>query len=203
MSEQHIFSENLADAIQVGDMLRRNPDPDWHAGSAEPWIARLLQQLVLAHGASTVVEIGGFEGYTSEHLLRGLAASQIPKASLFVCEIDVDRARMIGERLVRVGAECAPNVSANVVLGDSLAWLPAVPNESFDFVWLDGDHTKAHVDKEITLLLPRLRPGGVIYGHDAFGTCDLRTVFAKHGGYALDLPRLGFAGGIGVVQRPR
>lgn len=203
MTDQQIFSDNLADAMRVSDMLRRNPDPRWRAGSAEPWIAKLLQQLVIAHGARDVVEIGGFEGYTSEHLLRGLAASKIPKATLTVCEIDSERAHIVGDLLTRVGAECAPNVVANVVIGDSLAWLPGVPNESFDFIWLDGDHTKLHVDDEITLLLPRLRPGGVIYGHDAFGTCDLRTVFAKHGGYALDIPRLGLAGGIGLVQRPR
>jgi predicted O-methyltransferase YrrM len=203
MTEQRIFSDNLADAMRVSDMLRRNPDAEWRAGSAEPWIARLLQQLVIAHGARDVVEIGGFEGYTSEFLLRALATSKIPKATLTVCEIDEERAHAIGERLTRVGKECAPNVVASVVLGNSLAWLPGVPNESFDFVWLDGNHTKPHVDEEITLLLPRLRPGGVIYGHDAFGTCDLQAVFRKHGGYALDLPRLGLAGGLGIIQRPR
>jgi hypothetical protein len=33
-----------------------------------------------------------------------------------------------------------------------------------------------------------------------FGVCDLQDVVGKFGGYSIDLPRLGPAGGLGVIQ---
>ena len=66
---------------------------------------------------------------------------------------------------------------------------------------VDDEHSKEHVDRELSALIPKMRrPRGLILGHDVFGSCDLQEIFAKHGGYALDFPRLGLAGGIGVLQ---
>lgn len=44
---------------------------------------------------------------------------------------------------------------------------PYLPREfDFDLVYLDGDHSQAHVAAEIQAYLPQLRPGSWIGGHD-------------------------------------
>ena len=39
-------------------------------------------------------------------------------------------------------------------------------NEFFDFVYLDDDHGKEHVEEELDLWYPKIKPGGVLCGHD-------------------------------------
>jgi hypothetical protein len=49
-------------------------------------------------------------------------------------------------------------------------------------------------------LIPKMNPGGLILLHDVYGVCDLQEVVKKFGGYSIKLPRLGPAGGLGVIQ---
>ena len=37
-----------------------------------------------------------------------------------------------------------------------------------DFIFLDGDHSKASVEEDIKLWLPHVRPGGTLAGHDYY-----------------------------------
>lgn len=41
-----------------------------------------------------------------------------------------------------------------------------VPDESLDFVFIDGDHSYASVMADIEAWTPKLKPGGVLCGHD-------------------------------------
>lgn len=189
-----------ADLLRIFDDLA-NPH---HDGSAEPWVATVLAALLQANGARTVVEVGGFEGRTSRVLRRALSIMPGEKC-MYVCEIDPARAAAVRRALDADGL-CA---FAHVVTANSLDWIPSLPNESVDFVWLDGNHEKPHVLDELRYLLPKMAPGGIIAGHDVFGVCDLKDIFgivAHWCGWqsmSLDLPRLGPAGGIGIIQRPR
>jgi predicted O-methyltransferase YrrM len=38
---------------------------------------------------------------------------------------------------------------------------------SLDFVYLDGDHSAVNVKKDIDTWFPKVKPGGIIGGHDA------------------------------------
>ena len=189
------------DATSAPYALARLYDaPDFHAGCAEPWIAEVLCALLLANNTRVAIEIGGFEGFTSKRLARALA--RLPHdTTLTVCEIDPARAGCVrGELLAHAAAE---HTHCYVVCDDSHHWIPTLTDASVDFVWLDGNHEAHHVAREIELLLPKLAPGALLCGHDVFGVCDLRYVFRHFGGYALDLLRLGPAGGIGIIQKPR
>ena len=181
---------------------------DWRAGSAEPWIADIVCALMRGNNTRTCVEIGGFEGFTSKRLARVLCRMPHP-TRLAVCEIDADRAAKVHRAILN---EANIALSTNVGLGfdfrvfcdDSLKWIPTLADASVDFAWVDGNHEKVHVAQELTLLYPKLAPGGIICGHDVWGVCDLRTVFAAFpNAVSLDLPRMGPAGGLGIVQRPR
>lgn len=193
-----IFARDLEDAVRLRELLNATDDGTWRAGSAEPWIADVLAALIVANDVHTAVEIGGFQGYTSLRIARALA--RLPHdSSLTVCEIDSARAADVQLKLLPV----TTRVRRSVVIADSLEWIPTLRDASVDFVWLDGNHEHAHVAREIELLLPKLAPGGLLCGHDVFGVCDLQQEFRRFGGYALDLARLGPAGGIGILQRAR
>ena len=179
------------------DLLEATEIIDWESGCTEPWIVDAVAALMIANRAEHVIEIGGFTGFASKRLARAL--NGLRRGTLTVCEIDPARAERVQ---VELDILRLPYVRHTVVRADSLLWLPTLASESIDFAWIDGNHAKAHVKTEIDLLLPKIRPNGIICGHDVFGVTDLQEVFRAFGGYALDLPRLGPAGGIGILQVP-
>ena len=200
MPDRTIYAPSREYAERVAALLTVHPDgADWRAGSSEPWIARLVASLIIANDCTRVVEVGGFRGYTTRHIAEALCCLPHP-TDLTVCEIDWQRANDVNAVLDEFrGAE----FTGRVAVADSLTWIPTLADESVDFVWLDGNHEHAHVAREIQLLEGKLAPGGIIAGHDTHGVCALEQEFRAAEGYALDLPRLGPAGGIGLIQRPR
>jgi hypothetical protein len=51
------------------------------------------------------------------------------------------------------------------------------PNRSVDLVFIDGDHSYSAVKRDIAAWLPKVRPGGILCGHDCdadFGALDPR-----------------------------
>ncbi len=193
-------------SIVANDMLRAANEPNWNEGSAEPWVTDILAALVRGNATRNAIEVGGFQGYTSARLYAAL--QPLPwRTTLTVCEIDPDRADLV--RAAIAGPAKALVNNASVVVANSLDWIPTLPAESIDFVWLDGNHEKQHVMFELHALLTKMAPGGLICGHDVFGSCDLQQVFAMVASQvgwcsmSLDLPALGPAGGIGIIQRPR
>jgi len=169
---------------------------DWVEACAEPAIAELLGALIRCfEGPVNVLETGGYTGFTSKRLARAVADIG---GRLTVCEIDPKRAEYLEEQL----AALTLSVPYTVVADDVLKYVASLPNESLDFVWVDDDHTKEHVAAEIATLLPKMRPNGILAFHDVFGSTDLQSVVRAAGGYALDLPRLGPAGGLGLLQIP-
>lgn len=191
------ITNDLESSARLREQLGAYHDSTWQAGSAEPWIAQLVASLLRACDARNAIEIGGFQGYTSRRLAAALGTLSYPATrSLTVCEIDPTRAALVDAALAAHGP-----VQRRVVIADSHSWIPTLPDASVDFVWLDGNHEHLHVGRELDLLAPKLRIGGLVCGHDVFGVCDLQREFVARGGYALDLPRLGPAGGVGLWQR--
>jgi SAM-dependent methyltransferase len=185
-------------ADRLGQAAGDAPDGVPHEpGGAEPWISRLVHSFVIATGARTVLETGCFKGATSAWILDAL--KRLGGGTFHLCEIDQSRAADTYYRLYR--DEAPTDVDICFHKGDVLAYL-TLTTDRFDLAWVDDCHTKPHVLKELTLLYPKMNPGGVILGHDVWGSCDLQEVFQKFGGFSLNLPRLGAAGGIGIIQLP-
>ena len=167
----------------------------WEDGCAEPEIADLLCALLRASGHRTVLETGAFTGYTTTKLAWTL--EQMGGGRVVACDMDAGRAANVQAALER----CAiPTVSWEVMASDVLVVIAGLADESVGFVFVDDDHTKAHVAEEIRALLPKMAPRGIICFHDVYGVTDLQEVVLAAGGYALDLPKLGPAGGLGIIQ---
>lgn len=50
--------------------------------------------------------------------------------------------------------------------GDSVEMAEKVKNESLDFIFIDADHRYPAVIKDLAAWVPKLKPGGVLCGHD-------------------------------------
>lgn len=169
----------------------------YESGCAEPWTTQLVTSLLIATNQRNVMEIGGFTGQTSAWL--ACALDRVGGGTLTVVEIDPERCRIVKERVDGLGLT---STNVQIVHSDSLRFIPSLPDKSVGFVWVDGNHHKLHVEQEIVSLWPKMKPKGLIVGHDVIGSCDLQTVFRKYGGIAIDLPRLGLAGGVGIIPIP-
>lgn len=165
------------------------------SGSTEPWIVEILAALLKASCAVTVLECGGYLGCTSAWLAMTL--QQMGRGTLHIVELEAERAAACDKRLSELPI---PTVNWKVWQDDVFNVIASMPDESVDFCFVDDNHEKAHVDRELAALLPKMKSKGLVTGHDVFGSCDLQEIFVKYGGYALDFPRLGAAGGLGVIQ---
>ena len=198
------FLSPLPDEFQIMGARAAFPVPslreEWELGNyltgcTEPWNVEVIAALLKASCAKTVLECGGYMGMTSAWLAMTLQS--MGGGTFHIAELEADRALMCDKRLSELPIK---DVTWRVWQDDVFNVIAAQPDESIDFAWVDDDHTQFHVDQEITALLPKMRRKGLITGHDVWGSCNLQEVFAKHGGYSLDFPKLGLAGGIGIIQ---
>jgi SAM-dependent methyltransferase len=183
-------AQRLSDAAGSVDDVPHEP------GSTEPWISRLVHDFIIARGARTVLETGCFKGATSVWMYDALV--RLGEGWLELCEVDGNRMCAVMDRFVK-HVKHSDAVTVRFRQKDILAYLTET-DKRFDLAWVDDCHEKPHVTKELTLLYPKMNPGGLILLHDVFGVCDLKTVVQQFGGYSIDLPRLGPAGGLGLIQ---
>jgi predicted O-methyltransferase YrrM len=184
-------AERMARAAGSMDSVAHEP------GCTEPWISRLVSSFILASDARVVLETGSFKGATSVWI-RGALAELGGDRVFHVCELDQSRGLDTYHRLYpNEGTWACPEMYVHK--GDVLHYLKMTADR-FDLAWVDDCHEKPHVTKELMLLMPKMNPGGLILLHDVFGVCDLKTVVHQFGGYSIDLPRLGPAGGLGIIQ---
>jgi len=168
----------------------------YKTGCAEPWIAQILYSLIVAKQEPiTVLETGGYIGTTSAWLAE---AVRCVGGYLTICEVQRDRADKIYQRLVAYGFDTFHDWK--IEHEDVLDVIDLSPDGSLGFVWLDDDHTKAHVAEELAALFPKMAPRGIIAMHDVFGSTDLAGLCRQFGGFTLDFPRMGPGGGLGIIQ---
>ncbi len=181
-------ADRMASAMLPIDQVAHEP------GSTEPWISQLVAQFAVARGARSILETGCFKGATSVCLADALVA--MGGGDLHLCDLDRERLASASERVSDLAFDA---VKVHPWPGDVITFLRACKMR-FDLAWVDDDHDKKHVTRELQFLYPLMNPGGLILLHDVFGSCDLQSVVQEFGGYSIDLPRLGPAGGIGVIQ---
>ncbi len=178
--------------ISEADARKLGATDDHEPGQTEPWVTNLICAFARAIGAVRVLETGAFRGDTTVAL-----ADAIGEGWLIAAELDQDRAYAVRDRLK---ANHRPGLIWRVEQKDALEVIRDLPENYLDLAFVDDSHEKEHVAEETDLLWTRTRPGGLLLYHDVFGVCDLQAVVKKYGGYSIDLPRMGPAGGLGIVQ---
>ena len=117
---------------------------------------RVLRQLTEAVGAKRVVEVGTSNGYSTIWLALGVRAAG---GKVFTHEIDPEKIKMARENFKKAGVE---NL-ITIIEGDAHETVKQ-HTEPIDVVFLDAEK-KGYVDY-LRKLLPLVRSGGLILGHD-------------------------------------
>jgi predicted O-methyltransferase YrrM len=129
-------------------------DKDQLAVSEED--GRFLRVLAVSSGATRALEIGGANGYSAIWIGLGLRQTG---GRLTTIEYDPSRAKAAAENLRRAGLSDI----VSVVTGDAFAEIPKLGGE-VDFVFLDA--WKRDYKRFFDLVLPRLRPRGLLLAHN-------------------------------------
>jgi len=117
---------------------------------------RFLRVLAVSSGAARALEIGGANGYSAIWIGLGL---QQTGGRLTTIEYDAARARSAAENIRQAGLSGV----VTVIAGDAFAEIPRLPGE-VDFVFLDA--WKRDYKRFYDLILPRLRPHGLLLAHN-------------------------------------
>lgn len=120
------------------------------------------------------VEVGVCEGYNALGILTNWEMEM-----LHLVEIDSNMSRLIEHMLDPISR------SYELHIGDSVDVSAEFADESLDFVYLDDDHEYEGITRSLNAWYPKVKPGGVICGHD-FDTCGavgdvVRGFFDAHG----------------------
>jgi hypothetical protein len=138
-------------------------------------LARLIE-------CKTILEVGVAWGYLADHLLRNLPSLQYTGIDpyltgydendafpRYVSDIFQDESQRSMDRLfVAVQKKLLDQYSdrAHLIRKRSLDALNEVQNETFDLIFLDGDHRFSTVAWELESFWPRVSQGGILAGDD-------------------------------------
>jgi caffeoyl-CoA O-methyltransferase len=117
---------------------------------------KVLRQLTEAIGAKRVVEIGTSSGYSTIWLALAVRATG---GKVFTHEIDPEMAKMARLNFQKAGVDDL----ITIIEGDAHETVQQ-HKEPIDVVFLDADK-QGYIDY-LNKLLPVVRPGGLILGHD-------------------------------------
>ncbi len=117
---------------------------------------RVLRQLTEAMGAKRVVEIGTSSGYSTIWLALAARANG---GKVFTHEIDPERIKIASANFKKAGLDDV----ITIIEGDAHETIKQ-HKEPIDVLLLDAEK-KGYVDY-LEQLLPLIRPGGLILGHD-------------------------------------
>jgi len=146
-----------------------------HEWNSEDECGLFLAALIKMAKYSTVLEVGVFEGETSQHLINAL-----PKGGHYV-GIDINDYRTSAT----ITAMASKGKSIDFILGNSLEELKKLPSAHFDLIFIDADHSFEHVIQEFKIAEHLVSKDGVIILHDTIHLEGPRKLveYAAHYGY--------------------
>lgn len=141
----------------------------------------VLEELIEENGYKTFVEIGVKSGRNIHQLLSRFPSLEVWAIDPWVKTAHYDhwadtafaRNEKIFEGLM------TKHKKAKVHKLKALSWEVAhtFEDESIDLIFIDGDHSYEACRKDIELYLPKVRPGGILAGHDYDNTVKYADKF--------------------------
>ena len=168
-------------------------EPARHDWNSEDECGAFLAALIKMAKYKTVLEVGVFEGETTQHLINAL-----PQGGQYV-GIDINDYRTNATK----AAMTSGGKSIDFILGNSLEELSKLPSNHFDLIFVDGDHSWEHIVKEFKLVEKVIARGGVIVYHDTIHLEGPRKLveYAAHFGYKNTTLNTTEGRGISILQR--
>lgn len=160
-----------------------------HGWNSEADVCQFIGSLINMTGAKAVLEIGVFEGETSVKMIEAL-----PVGSYYVgIDINDYRKHKLGK----------PGVAVDFILGESINVLKTMPENHFDFIFVDGDHSWENILPEFKEIERVIKPGGVIAYHDSIHLPDVKKLieYAHHYNYNTVTLNTSEGRGLSLIQR--
>lgn len=119
-----------------------------------------------------IIEIGVFKGEFLNYLYKNCQPSIIDAIDLFdgeMCSGNAD-----GNYVTHYNMNVSynellrkyENTNVNIIKADSSTYLNSVDNNSYDIIYIDGDHTYNGVKKDLEAAFKAIKHNGYIMGHD-------------------------------------
>jgi len=145
------------------------------------WGREQLPRELVKHGCKTGAEIGVQSGEYSEKLLRAgierlwlvdLWAQQKNRMD-FTDAHDEHHQRNMRDMLRRI--EQFP-FRTHILIGMSHEVATHSPDQFLDFVYIDANHSLESIRLDLAAWAPKVRPGGIVSGHDFLNHSNLSVV---------------------------
>ena len=155
-----------ARALERLKWMRQNEGNLWNVDPDEGAFLRDLAEKV---HATEALEIGTSNGYSSIWIGMGLRNQ---RGHLLTMEIDEGRAKLAQANFHAAGLDSVITLK----LGDALEEVPKLRGP-YDFVYIDAD--KQDYVKYLAMVVPIVRPGGVIVAHNVTDLKEELTDFIR------------------------
>lgn len=134
-----------------------------HAG--RPELSRLMASL----GFTTGAEIGVWKGKWSARLCKDNPALHMLCVDTWSTYDTYNDSRNRADALEAAYREAVSVLSqyrCTIVRERSIDAAAHVPDGSLDFIYIDANHGEAFVREDLDAWVPKVRPGGIVAGHD-------------------------------------
>lgn len=142
--------------LRVNELIKeprcRDAYPDDHTNM----VGGLLELLSHCKQPQSILEIGSHRGISTELFLL------FARTVLAVDPFEETAALSLAD----FNQRCSAYTHLKVIKGRSPDALKEIPDESFDLVYIDAEHTKDAVQRDINAAYRLVRDGGHIAGHD-------------------------------------
>jgi glycosyltransferase involved in cell wall biosynthesis/predicted O-methyltransferase YrrM/Tfp pilus assembly protein PilF len=158
----------------AGGGLEMRFSNDWFRPHEEEWNKRLVHW-GQTHNPVSILEIGSYEGRSSCWFLTHLMEHPNSRLTCVDAWLQSNGARTYSEDMEKVFTTFKHNIQATgkagrVITrrGNSSAILPTMEAESFDLIYVDGDHSAAGVRADSLEAYRLLKPGGLLLWDDYY-----------------------------------
>ena len=144
--------------IEINEVLI----PTWTEPETLQYCAQIARQ------SKFMVEVGVYFGASSRAMLKANSGLHLWSADTF----GVFGAEQVTRLFLRDWIE---NGQCEIVVGDSVKAASILPHMEgrLDAVWIDDGHAEEDLRRDISSMLPLLRRGGILFGHDWDGDNDV------------------------------
>jgi predicted O-methyltransferase YrrM len=160
-----------------------------HDWNSEPDVCQFIAALIKMHKAANVLEIGVFEGETSIKMIEAL-----PYGGKYT---GIDINNYLKHDLNSFGTD------VDFVLGESITLLKGYPANSFDFIFVDGDHSWENILPEFKEVERVMAKDGILAYHDTIHIADVKKLmdYAAHYKYNVVTLNTSEGRGLSILKR--
>lgn len=183
------MNDTLRYIVKRYDINRRQEKPIPLNFSRKVELPRLFRRLGFKNGA----EIGVRDGKYSEILCNA-----IPDLKLYCVdpwtayqgyiELKGDKGQIVLNEQFKITIERLEKLNCEIIKDTSMNAINVFPDNSLDFVFIDGNHSLPYIIDDIAAWTKKVRIGGIISGHDYWSSINGRR-YSK-GIAKKDLPKL-------------